>query len=115
MTAIVLEKPQAQATAAIARKPQLPEPKSPLIPAHAPDYSHGTRVWKLLEIVENCCGDWKEAIPHLVTGQFWDGEEWLYSITEETRRYATDPEKLYPAREISAAPWDLIIERPEEW
>ena len=99
--------------------PQLPPPQSPLSPTHAPDYGHGTRVWVVVEIVEDCCGDWKEAIPHLVTGQFWDGEEWLYSVAEETRRYA-EPGCLHATHEISAAPWDLILERPtyeedEEW
>ena len=91
--------------------PQLPPPQSPLVPAYAPEYGYGTRVWVVIEIVENCCGDWKEAIPHLVVGQFWDGEEWLYFIAEETRRYA-EPGISYASHEISAAPWDLMLESP---
>lgn len=118
ITTITRENTEPQPTAR-SQAPQLPPPQSPLIPAHSPDYSHGTRVWVVVEIVENCCGDWKEAIPHLVTGQFWDGEEWLYFLTEETRRYA-EPGISYAAHEISAAPWDLMLEQPvavedEEW
>lgn len=92
--------------------PQLPPPKGALVPSREPDHSYGTRVWIIAEIVESCCGDWLEAIPHLVVGQIWDGTEWLYAVREESRDYVPLPATWYLSEHLSAAPWDLMLERP---
>lgn len=119
MTTIALENPTAQPIAPTAppavehqAEPQLPPPRGALVPLDEPEYSFGWRVWLVTDIEQNCCGNWQDAIPHIVTGIHYDGDDYSYSITPEDRRYACEPRTWHAADELSSKPWTLAIEPP---
>lgn len=105
MTAILtLDKPQAQAAAAIARKPQLEAPNRNLVPTHPPELAFGQAVWVLEEVRTNGY-DWEGSEQYAVTGVRWQSGEYLYALTPSRASYAWTPKQEYTAAELATEAW----------